>query len=145
MRSAITSTRSGQTSTAHCGGVLMIKSSTPDHATGALKHYGLSDEDCEQITTRSRRLPGRWTVRLEVIEDGLVFARLIAPWVDMETSAFLLERELNQIVLTDRLSSGIHDSISRHETIADALDTARTVLRGPSGVAGCIAPETTMA
>jgi hypothetical protein len=123
----------------------MIKSSTPDHATGAVKHYGLSDEDCEQITTRSRRLPGRWTVRLEVMEDGLVFARLIAPWVDMETSAFLLERELNQIVLTDRLSSGIHDSVSRHETIADALDTARTVLRGPSGVAGCVEPETTMA
>ncbi len=91
---------------------------------------GLSPEECRTITEAGRRLPGEWTVLFEQIEDGAVFARLLAPWSDGQISAFLIERHDGRVILTDRLSCEVADAFTRHLDVADAMEAAEDIIFG---------------
>jgi hypothetical protein len=91
---------------------------------------GLSPDECHTIAEAGRRLPGEWSVVFEAVEDGAVFARLLPPGSDGQSSAFLIERHGDRVILTDRLSDELADAFTRHPDVADALEAAEDVIFG---------------
>lgn len=93
-------------------------------------YSGLSPDECRTIAEAGRRLPGEWTVLFEQIEDGAVFARLLAPWSDDQISAFLIERNEGRVILTDRLSCDVADAFTHHLDVAEAIEAAEDIIFG---------------
>jgi hypothetical protein len=88
----------------------------------------LSPDECRAIAEAGRRLPGEWSVVFEAVEDGAVFARLLPPDSDGQSSAFLIERHGDRVILTDRLSNELADAFTRHPDVADALEAAEDII-----------------
>lgn len=91
----------------------------------------LTSNDRCLIMEEARSFPGRWSVEFEHgDEDDCVFARLRGPWSDNHSSAFLIERRGEQIVLTDRLANSWADHTTTHRSIAAAMDRVWSVVLG---------------
>lgn len=91
----------------------------------------LTSNDRCLIMEEASSFPGRWSVEFEHgDEDDGVFARLRGPWSDNHSSAFLIERRGEQIVLTDRLANSWADHMTTHRSIAAALDRVWSVVLG---------------
>jgi hypothetical protein len=83
------------------------------------------------IAEEVNSFPGRWSVEFEQGDEGdCVFARLRGPWSDDHSSAFLLERRGERIVLTDRLANAWADHVTIHRTVAAAMDRVWSVVLG---------------
>ncbi len=71
-----------------------------------------------------RAIAGTWCLDFEESPDGDLYARLVPPWSDGGTSAFLPEHQDHLIVLTDRLSSETQDVVCTFPTVTEALESA---------------------
>src|SRR5689334_14539406 len=87
----------------------------------------LNTEDREAILTASREFSDSWSTEFETGDEDEVYARIVAPWCEPNHSAFLLERQGSEIVLTDRLSETFSDCISLYPSILAAMHQVYSV------------------
>ncbi|HTR16267.1 MAG TPA: hypothetical protein VMI52_04450 [Acetobacteraceae bacterium] len=93
--------------------------------------YGLTNEDRSEIESHALTLLSRWEVSFELADGDGCYACLFAPWSDQATTAFLIDRCSDVIILTDRLSSVVQDRVTEHASIQDALLTVQRLVTEP--------------
>ena len=93
-------------------------------------NFGLTEEDLRILSSKIRELPGEWALQTAATDEGDAFACIIAPWSNEWWSSFLVERNGDCIIVTDRISSGLTDAISRHPSVSDAMAGLRRIVLG---------------
>ena len=92
--------------------------------------YGLEMDDIAQLVVFATRLTGSWVLAVEYDDGAEPYIRLMAPWNESCSSAFLIERQAGFVVVTDRLSSLRDDIITTHPGMDDATETIRHIVLG---------------
>lgn len=92
--------------------------------------YGIGMDDAEQIAVFATTLAGNWVMTVEYGDDTEPYARLIAPWHEPCSSAFLVERQAGLVVVTDCLSNPQEDIVKTHLGMDDAIKTIRRTILG---------------
>ena len=87
------------------------------------------DEQAE-IIAAARAMPGTWFVDIDESPYGDSYACLIPPWSDGLMSAFLIERQSELVVLTDRLSDAARDVMTAYPSVAETLAAVVETLTG---------------
>lgn len=98
----------------------------------AFAQESLTQCDRSEIVATAQILPGEWITEFEETPDGDWYACLLPPWSDGLMSAFLIERQRNRVVLTDRLSAFTRDLVSDHNNVCGAMQTVCAIVLGNS-------------
>jgi hypothetical protein len=95
-----------------------------------LLEYGIGMDDAAQLAVFTTTLAGSWVMAVEYGDDTEPYARLMAPWHEPCSSAFLVERQAGLAVVTDRLSNPREDIVTTHLGMDDAIKTIRRTILG---------------
>jgi hypothetical protein len=93
---------------------------------------GLTAPEQRRLKIAEPSLPTGWCIALDENELHEVYARVLPPW-NTELSAFLIDREAREIILTDNISADTRPVISVLGNVQDAIDRVAAVIFGHGG------------
>ena len=90
----------------------------------------LTYDEQVDIIDAVQAMPGAWFVDIDESPYGDSYACLIPPWSDGLMSAFLIERQSEVVVLTDRLSNEVRDIVTTCSSVAEAMAVVVATVAG---------------